>query len=340
MVREYEIHNIEPFNDIFYKTCMYNPLLTGIYYSGGSVIPFLSNDFFTYSYNENEGFKLNGENIQAIPEFELIKDMGISIDNILNSENYIEDIKAAIDNEIPVFVPIDRYYWSDSSVNSGTYNIRHFPHYFLVFGYNDLENTFKVIDVAENGSGCFKYAINCNELIECYNGYCKFLRDDFKMFKIHPNSCYSNNSDFMNISKYALTYKNNFNEKKVETLSGLQNIKKAIDFYQSSHSDTSLILKEDQRSISMPFAFIERAKKVQMYQVYTFFGHKQQIFEPLKAIIDNLNVIKGLLLKIVITQTYSEKSINAVVNKLDQIYQLEISYYENLTSILNDWREN
>lgn len=103
---------------------------------------------------------------------------------ISNSDNLIADIKESIDKDLPVFAPLDRYYWSDKNINSGFYTLLHFPHYILIFRYNDLDSTFKIIEVTKNVSGCYKYVIKYDELLECYNGRLEFLKKTLKFKNI------------------------------------------------------------------------------------------------------------------------------------------------------------
>lgn len=330
----WEIPNIKPFSDVFYKTCMYNPLLTGVYYFNGSIMPFLANDFFTYQYNEKKGFRLLGKNIKPIPELRLINNMGIASDFNFNADNYVEEIKEALNSNFPVFVPIDRFYWSDEGTNTAFYNVRHFAHYFLAFGYNDIDQKFDIVDVIENNCNCFKSKIEYNELVECYQGFCKNLESDVKAFKMYRNTSVRSNKDLSCPEEYIAIHRMNFINYKEEIYNGLENIKKAIELYKNCIDDSGELLKEDQVSISMPFSFIERSKKAQMYQVYTFFGEKQEIFQCLKNIIDNFAVVKGLLLKMVIAQSCNEKSMNTVVERLEEIYRQEKNYYTMLTNML------
>lgn len=56
--------DVSLFNDLFYKTCMYNPLLSGVYHLGGDAIPFLVNDIFSYRRDDKLGFIVHNRDIQ------------------------------------------------------------------------------------------------------------------------------------------------------------------------------------------------------------------------------------------------------------------------------------
>lgn len=72
--------DVSLFNDLFYKTCMYNPLLSGVYHLGGDAIPFLVNDFFSYRRDDKLGFIVHNRDIQIKSDFEVLQNMGIQFD--------------------------------------------------------------------------------------------------------------------------------------------------------------------------------------------------------------------------------------------------------------------
>jgi hypothetical protein len=78
---------------------------------GGDVMPFLTNDFFTYQRDEDLGFIVRNQNIQIKSDFDILQDMGISFDTTYFEDNSIAEIKHAIANNQLVFVPIDRFHW-------------------------------------------------------------------------------------------------------------------------------------------------------------------------------------------------------------------------------------
>lgn len=332
MLQKYEIHGIEPFSDVFYKNCAYNPLITGINYCGGSIYPFLSNDFFTYTYNETEGFKLNNNNIQVRPESEVIKNMGILFDYNIDQKEILEDIKKATLKNIPVYVPIDRYYWSNKQLNSPYYKTKHHPHYFLIYGFDNQQQEFCIFDT--DGTKTFGNKINYTELMECYDGFCEFRKNETRICKLVKQKDLIHGNTYIHKDTNRKVYKENFLNKKDILLDGLKNIKKAMEYY-SNKSNLTLILNEDQWETAVPFFFIQMAKKAQLYQVNVFFEERKEIVESIKMVIDYFNIVQGLLLKTLATQKYSEITMNGITSKLEQIYQLELNYYYKLEDIFH-----
>lgn len=345
MKYEMEIMGIQPFNDVYYKNCMYNPLLTGIYYCKGNITPFLSNDLFTYIFDESS---LSVKYVQKRLESDIIFDMGIKIDFNIDQTDYINSIKENIISNIPIFIPIDRYYWTNASYNQGMYKKIHMPHFFLIYGYNDNKKEFFIIDVDDNGAGCYKSSINYYELLDCYNSFCDFIdtsnnslfKHNLKMFRL---ICIDTDNNFANINLHLKIFKENFFEHKNILVEDLENIRKNQYFlskcnFEEIFRDTKL-LQPDQRDpyireIVNPFFGIERAKIVQVYQIYTLFGERNDIFEILKKILNNFTIEKGLLLKMLLTNKDYDKTLQGILDKLDQIYELEHLYFDALESIL------
>ena len=43
-------HNIDPFNEVYYISCFYNPILSALPALVGNIYPVLTNNFFTLSW--------------------------------------------------------------------------------------------------------------------------------------------------------------------------------------------------------------------------------------------------------------------------------------------------
>lgn len=340
-----EIYDITPFNDVYYKNCLYNPLLTGIYFCNGSIVPFLSNDFFTYDFNKDEQLMIGY--VMCKPETELIEEMGIGISPLLDKLDYVKDIKNSIENNTPVFIPIDRYSWTDPIYNQGFNKNMHMAHFFLVYGYDDNKKEFMVIDVDDNGDGCYKNRIQYEELIDSYDGFCKcietsgFLSDNkLRMFRLQKAVNF--NKESYSTKVHEEIFKKNFINKKVCIREGLENLKRAREYYSENYfinyfkEISQLPFERRDTYISKiinPFFGIERAKIVQAYQAYKLFDLNNNIYQIPKKVLHHFMLLKNCILKMLYTQNY-DKLILSINENLDQIYQLENDYLLEIDSMI------
>lgn len=324
-----EISNIQPFNDVFYKACKYNPLLSAVYYFGGNIYPYLANDIFVYRYNEGKGFKLYKYDISVKPEFRLINEMGISTDNNICADNFIADVKEAVNNEMFVYTPIDRFYWKCDR-NSEWYQKKHWPHYFLIFGYDDAEEKFKMIDVH---STCYKCEITYQELLECYKQWCNLLTNRaFNITRLYIKNKGDIQAEYIDFEKNLLLFTHNMNNKKSEIFSGLDNVKRAAGYYASIGPD--VLLSEDPIILMEPFFRLETSTKAELYRVHKFFGKQPRLMTCMKAVISNFAIIKGVLIKMNLTKECGPEIIKLIEDRLNRIYEYEYKFNEKLFTLL------
>lgn len=159
---------IEPFNKLFYKECFYNSLFPVVGYYRKSILPILMNDTIAYSYDPTSNhFKV--EYREAKPIHQLLLEQGIEMEEKAVSHSVIEDLQMSIRGSKPVILRVDCFY---ASKRSDTYHKKHWPHSWLVFGFDDARKLFCVIehDNIENLTYQKRW-VSYDDTVQCYNGY-------------------------------------------------------------------------------------------------------------------------------------------------------------------------
>ncbi|WP_341282703.1 non-ribosomal peptide synthetase [Paenibacillus sp. FSL H8-0537] len=136
------VERIKPFNDLFYKECFYHSLFPILSYYQQSLLPILANDTVIYRYDEDT-VHFQVDYAAAKPLEQLLLGIGIGMETREVGHSVIEELKRAVLSHKPVIVRIDCYYASD---RTETYQKRHWPHSWLVFGFDDSTQMFGVIE--------------------------------------------------------------------------------------------------------------------------------------------------------------------------------------------------
>lgn len=163
--------DIMPYSDINYKLCYHAPLFSALQYWKIDLDIFFANDIFVYNFYKEEKHVLQCDNIEVIPEKDILNNLGLHWYEIKVFD--VNEIINSIEQGYPVFAPIDRYYWKDLKYNASVYMKTHKTHYFLVVGY-DIENEeFIVIDVFDSGREfkTFYNRVNFSILSQCVEMY-------------------------------------------------------------------------------------------------------------------------------------------------------------------------
>ena len=139
------INQIEPFNDIFYKSCFYNSLIPILIYYGKDFMPIIVNDICVYQKKrlDSKNTTLTVGYLSQRDPFEIIEDMGIQVSSKAESGDIIHDLVNAIKNKVPVIIWVDCYY---ASIRKDVYHKKHQGHTWLVYGVDEEQRVFYIIE--------------------------------------------------------------------------------------------------------------------------------------------------------------------------------------------------
>lgn len=162
--------DIHPFNDVYYKSCFYNSLFPVIQYLKGSIIPFLLNDTIVYQIQRREdGVWPEARYLPRQSDSLLLQHAGIEFHAKSKSEKIIPDTMKAIQTGNPVILWIDCYY---ASIRKDLYETTHLPHTWLIYGYNEEERVFHIIEHPLRDNLAYdKKKVSFEEVTRAYNGY-------------------------------------------------------------------------------------------------------------------------------------------------------------------------
>lgn len=134
---------MEPFSDLYFKTCFYNSFFPVVKYFGQSITPFLFNDLITY--NEFDTNILKVEPIfEPIMEWNhLLAINGLIVRAEYSVDNLVEEITQALLSGHPVVLWVDSIFLP---YRKDTFLQKHLPHTILIFGVDYANRIFHIID--------------------------------------------------------------------------------------------------------------------------------------------------------------------------------------------------
>jgi hypothetical protein len=170
----HETLDVRPWNEVYYKDCLYNPLISAICYLGYAVEPLLANELFHYSYSAQFILPVTSVSIEFVPVFRLLSGIGVGAREFKGNLDLHDLIRKAVAAKRLVLVNIDRFMWDDPRRNE-IYQKEHHEHTFLIHGFDDGTQEYDIVDVG--GNGCFRDRILYRRLEDGYASHKAFFQD-------------------------------------------------------------------------------------------------------------------------------------------------------------------
>ncbi|MBD7913069.1 hypothetical protein [Clostridium cibarium] len=315
-----ELKQIQPFDDIFYRHCYYNPLLTALRYYGKDVTPFIVNDVNVYKIKKKNESKCNvqfySRYVGVKKDDEILSELGIEVKNHLYTTDIITTIIQSINEDIPLIIYADAYYCKHYEL---FYKNSHHKHFMLVFGYDEELNIFKIVDV--NNEHISVKNIKFETLKTAYEGYYKFLQmksDDVNYSQVILKENCSNKLNH----NYISVFRSNMLKNKELMLNNTEVLKHINSNLNEILAEESGIDKNINELLES-FFFIIVIKKTEKYRIQKLFGDEFFLVDPLDKIIKEWEKIK---IKIIKYNSIRNIKVKTMFNHINKIYVLE-SYY-------------
>lgn len=137
------IEGIAPFNDIFYRSCIYNSIFSVVNFFGLNILPILTNDVVLYRPAEKLTPYEKMDFIEEKTIEAVLKENGMELKRYEVEDNVIQHIIDAIDSGKPVIVGVDCFY---ESIRPEFYLKENWPHNILVYGYDNASREMIVME--------------------------------------------------------------------------------------------------------------------------------------------------------------------------------------------------
>lgn len=336
MVEEYKIKEVIPFSGVFYRSCYYGPLFTGIRHLCGSIYPFISNDLFYYQYHD-DGYGINLKVVEenVLSEERLFESMK------LNLEYYSEGcliswIKNELLKDHMVCVPINRYYWNDAVQNKNQYLKNEYLHFHLIIGFDDTTQKFSVI--GSLSEECYRAEIDYHTVEQCY---LKRVQKKYEMFSMNSSIGIQEKKEISDINTFRKLYIKNHFSLREQIKGGMAAIRMATEYY-SNTSNSGCIVERERQRFAYTIFLLETAKKTQTFQLCTLFGKKEclHLQQLCDRIVVEYTMLQGIFMRSLVAKIYNDDSAQRIAFRLNKIYELEDLYFNEVDAILINARSD
>lgn len=320
------LDKFEPFNDIFYRNCFYNSLFPIVHHFNGDIMPFILRDIIVFQKSEDDNNNSYGIEYLAKDDLKHVcKQEDIEVDERYNSKEIILEIIEAISDDRPVVLWVDGYY---ESIRRDVYLKQHIKHSLLIYGYNQKEKLFNVIehDRFENLS-YKKCVIPYLDVEKAYYGYIEnFLKGKeaatHYVFNFNEGNK-RNEKAQMPIKKYIREFAENMLNHKEAVEASMMVLDDFIETYKKL-SSSNIELRENIDYLIEFLNAVINAKNFEKYRLLRIFEDKSEIIELLDRIIEKWELIRKPLIRFMYMPVYKP-----------EVFELS---YQNLIEAARDER--
>lgn len=316
--------NIVPFNELIYKKCSYNVLISVILYFKSSFFPILANDIIIYTDKPSSMSLLPVACIQVKHDRELLPELGLILKefdkNISESlEYFINSIKERLKQNEPVFTPIDLYEMKANGNWNIHYQVNHFTHDVMIIGYDDISREFYILDT--DNRHCFESRISYEDLYLCYTSYLSNCIWSPRSILSLCKDPYASIGDYIYEKYKKIFIRNMLVEKKI--VCGSTELIPAFCDRTLELMSTKCIKQEVVNELFSNLFLSINLKYVQYYQIKVFCQNSFEIIQYRRKILDIFNIIKCIFIKYTI-------SCNGLMEKNIELYFKDLRRLEDL----------
>lgn len=320
------IEHIEPFNEIFYKSCFYNSLIPIILHYEKNITPIIINDICVYQ--KKDDLILEVCYLTQHDLLDIIGSMGIRVNYKEKSESIQSDVMNAINHQNPVIIWVDCYY---ASIRPDVYEKKHQAHTWLIFGYDVKHQVFHIIEHSIKDNLFYrKKVVSFDELENAYQGYLSHfhkMNADMTYYEF-VNCKHSQNI----VIDYKVVYENNILNNKNQIQNGLNLLQHYIEDYQLlALTEEQLHDKIDELVVALND--IINAKKIVQYRCGMIYSSQSKKYELISKILRQYQKIRGILVKYQYTSIYRLKDMEQSIPLMKDIYSMECEYLNMIIDI-------
>lgn len=328
------LDNIEPFNDIYYRSCFFNSLFPVVRHFSKDILCFLSNDIPCFKYDEKSSMGFTGLIVEYLQEkdyTQILNEMGIIIQARSVKADLIKEIKSCINRSEPVIIWVDCFY---EPLVKDMYQKVHSPHTVLIYGYNDMNKVCNVIEHANNENLYYsKYDMSYNDIRLSYNGYLEnFCNDSYEIAFF----CFSESVGIIDNISSSIDIKRDYSKVINKNISLINNSLDGLALFlarlKSAISD-ELILGANASNLVDCLNNIINSKYIEQYRMQYFSRYINNMGSLISIIDKNIvlwKLIRAFIVKYLYSSIYNKISSETIIQKVEEVFSLEVIYKEEI----------
>ena len=323
---------IEPFNDIFYKNCFYNSAFSVMKYFNRDAVDLIVNDLGIYTY-EHDTQKLNMEYMPLKAIETVLEDHQIGMETKNSSRQIVTDIMQAISIRRPVIIWVDCFY---SSLRADKYQKEHYPHTWLVYGYDAVHQEFSIIEQAHHEQLSYgKRKVSFKELAAAYNGYVEHFSEQhtdeptYYEFYLNAESEAERKSSLYRTRQYMDFFLESYVQNRAAVEKSLEQLMLFINDFEAIALHPEALARKAPEYLDSLNDVIN-GKRVERFKARRLFGEGWKGEQIISDIIKNWEVVRTVVAKYHFSSIYNQQAVTETIRRLKIVEQLEAEYTKEL----------
>lgn len=349
------LERVEPFNEVFYIDCFHNSLFSVIHHFERKTEPFSGNDIFFYAKNgmdnrfsktiqellteqgihvrtkahvshKEQDTVVTEEDMVFLDQFSKRVGMEKTDDPSEDISELIPSIKRALTKGRPVIIWVDCFY---EPIRKDTFNKMHWMHSLLLYGYDDKEELFHVIEHIHRDNLNYKQqTISYKDLLRSYEA---FIVNYFPYSQMPAYyEFYTQNQAVCSAecveTNARLAYWDMRNRHQDQILGGLEEIRAFNAMFLSMLHDEDALKAKTNHFIEILNSIIN-SKQADLFNVKSLFGVDCEWLVDMQQLLERWIYIRQILVKYMYTSIFKMGNVSEY---LQLIYPAEIRLYEKL----------
>jgi hypothetical protein len=331
------LDNFEIWNDLYFKNCYYSALFPMILHFNKSITPIVLNDIYIYQKNDDDKrITIGLRNDEIAKDYtDVLKERGI-IEQVITPKDVVEEIKSNIDSNRPVMLFIDCFY---ETLRFDTINYIHCGHILMIYGYNDNEQAFEILEHKyATGFTYDRFMFSYEDAKKCHDGFLENCsHNDFSGFIVFDGDTEQGKKpytteDEKNDIKIFIDV---MNTKKADILKGIDDLSDFIanfdEFFEKLKNSPELF-----GEVCEMLNRIKLSKSVERYRLLKVFGNNEKVMSIADKLLELWAYESSIFSKI--CGGMKKEYIDAAKERFNMIPALEREYVNVLFEALDEWR--
>ncbi|WP_160643692.1 beta-ketoacyl synthase N-terminal-like domain-containing protein [Chengkuizengella marina] len=329
---EISIEPMEPFNDLYYRSCFYNSMFPIVNHVGGDMMFFLLNDMIIYEYEKDKRVeKFSIQYAEAKPLNQIFDEVGLHVKYRFHNNNIVEELKQCISDGKPAVIWVDAFY---ESIRKDTYQKQHLDHTILVYGFNEKEQLFHIIEHDRRENLTYqKCKIPFSDIEEGCKAFSEHFAKENGITPTHYIFERKSDNDYtqQNSSKklYQTIFLNNLLTYKDKIYESLE----VINLFSHSFKHKTSSEAHLRRNLDELIEFLNdilNAKQVEKYRFTKLFHEGSEVIYRLEQIIRKWDFIRKGVVRFMYLPVYKSESFTLCYEKLTELATDEKQLFELL----------
>lgn len=294
-----------------------------------SILPYLTYDVSVYTCSqESMAMQIKSEYffIRDVQFGNIVSKQGLKMETWLRSQDVVEQIRNSISRNSLVILWVDAFH---ITYRKDTYHAIHWPHTLLIYGFDDGNSMFQVIDHDRRENLSYeKKTISYEEIRLSYQAYL----EDFLFTENEPASFYefrkgSGTENIISSQECLRIYKESLQDNKKILRQSLDVLRM---FCNTAPYEITAAVQQPKRleSLIKGFTSVILAKDLEVYRTNLLFPEMNGVLLLQRDIAKSWLLARSRLAKVLFTNQWKQETLDFVLQKIKDAFDMEYQNYK------------